>query len=293
MTICQGRTVIITGSGGGLGRAYALAFAQQGANVVVNDIRAEAAQAVADEINNAGGKAIANSSDITTTATAQIIVDEAIAAFGEVHVLINNAGVLRDGMFVNSDEEAWNTVMRVHLNGHFCLANILSKRWRDQSKAGKPVAARIINTSSGAGLQGSVGQSNYSAAKGAVASLTLVQAAELGRYGITANALAPAARTAMTESAMPDVVKKPDDNSFDAWAPENVAPLVVWLASEASSDISGQIFESQGGRISLCDGWRTGPTFDKGAALQVDEISDIIADLKAQAIAPQKVWGTK
>lgn len=293
MTICQGRTVIITGSGGGLGRAYALAFAQQGANVVVNDIRPEAAQAVANEINNTGGKAIANSSDITTTATAQIIVDEAIAAFGEVHVLINNAGVLRDGMFVNSDEDAWDMVMRVHLKGHFCLANILSKRWRDQSKAGKPLAARIINTSSGAGLQGSIGQSNYSAAKGAVASLTLVQAAELGRYGITVNALAPAARTAMTESAMPDVVKKPEDNSFDAWAPENVAPLVVWLASEASSDITGQIFESQGGRISLCDGWRTGPTFDKGALLQVDEIAYIIADLNAQAIAPQKVWGSK
>ena len=293
MTICQGRTVIITGSGGGLGRAYALAFAQQGANVVVNDIRAEAAQAVANEINNTGGNAIANSSDITTTATAQIIVDEAIAAFGEVHVLINNAGVLRDGMFVNSDEDAWDMVMRVHLKGHFCLANILSKRWRDQSKAGKPLAARIINTSSGAGLQGSIGQSNYSAAKGAVASLTLVQAAELGRYGITVNALAPAARTAMTESAMPDVVKKPEDNSFDAWAPENVAPLVVWLASEASSDITGQIFESQGGRISLCDGWRTGPTFDKGALLQVDEIAYIIADLNAQAIAPQKVWGSK
>jgi NAD(P)-dependent dehydrogenase (short-subunit alcohol dehydrogenase family) len=293
MTICQGRTVIITGSGGGLGRAYALAFAQQGANVVVNDIRAEAAQAVANEINNTGGNAIANSSDITTTATAQIIVDEAIAAFGEVHVLINNAGVLRDGMFVNSDEDAWDMVMRVHLKGHFCLANILSKRWRDQSKAGKPLAARIINTSSGAGLQGSIGQSNYSAAKGAVASLTLVQAAELGRYGITVNALAPAARTAMTESAMPDVVKKPEDNSFDAWAPENVAPLVVWLASEASSDITGQIFESQGGRISLCDGWRTGPTFDKGALLQIDEIADIIADLNAQAIAPQKVWGSK
>ena len=293
MTICQGRTVIITGSGGGLGRAYALAFAQQGANVVVNDIRAEAAQAVANEINNTGGNAIANSSDITTTATAQIIVDEAIAAFGEVHVLINNAGVLRDGMFVNSDEDAWDMVMRVHLKGHFCLANILSKRWRDQSKAGKPLAARIINTSSGAGLQGSIGQSNYSAAKGAVASLTLVQAAELGRYGITVNALAPAVRTAMTESAMPDVVKKPEDNSFDAWAPENVAPLVVWLANEASSDITGQIFESQGGRISLCDGWRTGPTFDKGALLQVDEIADIIADLNAQAIAPQKVWGSK
>ena len=293
MGICQGRTVIITGSGGGLGRAYALAFANEGANVVVNDIRLDAAQQVVDEINNNGGKAIANNDDITTTATAQNIVDDALAAFGEVHVLINNAGVLRDGMFVNSDENAWDMVMQVHLKGHFCLANILSRRWRDQAKAGSPVVARIINTSSGAGLQGSVGQSNYSAAKGGVASLTLVQAAELARYGITANALAPAARTAMTESAMPDVVKKPEDDSFDAWAPENVAPLVVWLGSEASSGVNGQIFESQGGRISLCEGWRTGPSFDKGAKLTVNEIADVIAELNEQAVAPQKVWGSK
>lgn len=293
MAICQGRTVIITGSGGGLGRAYALAFAAQGANVVVNDIRAEAAEAVVDEITQSGGKAIANSDDITTTSTAQKIVDAAISNFGEVHVLVNNAGVLRDGMFVNSDEDSWDMVMRVHLKGHFCLANILSRHWRDLAKAGSPVSARIINTSSGAGLQGSVGQSNYSAAKGGVASLTLVQAAELGRYGITANALAPAARTAMTESAMPDVVKKPEDDSFDAWAPDNVAPLVVWLGSEASSDITGQIFESQGGRISLCDGWRTGATFDKEAKLDVTEIGDILASLNAQAVPAQKVWGTK
>ncbi|TMM46964.1 SDR family oxidoreductase [Colwellia ponticola] len=293
MAICQERTVIITGSGGGLGRAYALAFAQEGANVVVNDIRLDAAQAVVDEINAAGGKAIANSSDITKTATAQQIVDDAIAAFGEVHVLVNNAGVLRDGMFVNSTEDEWDMVMQVHLKGHFCLANILSRRWRDQAKAGNPVAARIINTSSGAGLQGSVGQSNYSAAKGGVATLTLVQASELGRYGITANALAPAARTAMTESAMPDLVKKPTDDSFDAWSPENVAPLVVWLGSEASGDVTGQVFETQGGRISLCDGWRTGPTIDKGARLDVNEIADVIGQLNKQAIAPQKVWGSK
>jgi NAD(P)-dependent dehydrogenase (short-subunit alcohol dehydrogenase family) len=293
MAICQNRTVIITGSGGGLGRAYALAFAAEGANVVVNDIRLDAAQSVVDEINAAGGNAIANSSDITKTATAQEIVDDAIAAYGEVHVLVNNAGVLRDGMFVNSTEDEWDMVMQVHLKGHFCLANILSRRWRDQSKAGKPVAARIINTSSGAGLQGSVGQSNYSAAKGGVATLTLVQAAELGRYGITANALAPAARTAMTESAMPDLVKKPEDDSFDAWAPENVAPLVVWLGSEASGDVTGQVFETQGGRISLCDGWRTGPTIDKGARLEVNEIAGVIELLNEQATAPQKVWGTK
>ena len=293
MAICQGRTVIITGSGGGLGRAYALAFAAEGANVVVNDIRLDAAQSVVDEINNAGGNAIANSSDITKTATAQQIVDDAIAAYGEVHILVNNAGVLRDGMFVNSTEEEWDMVMQVHLRGHFCLANILSRRWRDQAKAGNPVAARIINTSSGAGLQGSVGQSNYSAAKGGVATLTLVQASELGRYGITANALAPAARTAMTESAMPDLVKKPEDDSFDAWAPENVAPLVVWLGSEASGDVTGQIFETQGGRLSLCDGWRTGPTIDKGARLEVNEIAGVIEQLNVQAVAAQKVWGSK
>jgi NAD(P)-dependent dehydrogenase (short-subunit alcohol dehydrogenase family) len=293
MAICQNRTVIITGSGGGLGRAYALAFAAEGANVVVNDIRLDAAQSVVDEINAAGGNAIANSSDITKTATAQEIVDDAVAAYGEVHVLVNNAGVLRDGMFVNSTEDEWDMVMQVHLKGHFCLANILSRRWRDLSKAGNPVAARIINTSSGAGLQGSVGQSNYSAAKGGVATLTLVQAAELSRYGITANALAPAARTAMTESAMPDLVKKPEDDSFDAWAPENVAPLVVWLGSEASNEVTGQVFETQGGRISLCDGWRTGPTIDKGARLEVNEIAEVIGQLNKQGVAPQKVWGTK
>lgn len=292
MASCKGRTVIITGSGGGLGRAYALAFATEGANVVVNDIRLDAATAVVDEIKAAGGMAIANSSDITTTATAQQIVDDAIAAFGEVHVLINNAGVLRDGMFLNLDEDDWDTVMRVHLKGHFCLANILSRHWRAQSKAGKQVAARIINTSSGAGLQGSVGQSNYSAAKGGVASLTLVQAAELARYGVTANALAPAARTAMTEGAMPDMVKKPSDDSFDSWAPENNAPLVVWLGSEASSGTSGQIFETQGGRISLCDGWRTGATIDKGARWEVSEIADVVTKLVEQSEKSQPVWGS-
>lgn len=293
MAICQGRTVIITGSGGGLGRAYALAFAQEGANVVVNDIRLDAAESVVNEIKATGGNAIANSSDITKTATAQEIVDDAITAFGEVHILVNNAGVLRDGMFVNSTEAEWDMVMQVHLKGHFCLANILSRRWRDLAKAGNPVAARIINTSSGAGLQGSVGQSNYSAAKGGVATLTLVQASELTRYGITANALAPAARTAMTESAMPDLVKKPEDDSFDAWAPENVAPLVVWLGSEASGEVTGQVFETQGGRISLCDGWRTGPTIDKGARLDVTEVAAVIEQLNQQAQAPQKVWGSK
>lgn len=292
MAICAGRTVIITGAGGGLGRAYALAFAAEGANVVVNDIRQAAAEDVAGEIRAAGGQAIANADDITTLATAQRIVDAALAAFGEVHVLVNNAGILRDRMFLSLSEEDWDLVMQVHLKGHFCLANILARRWRDQAKAGQPVDARIINTSSGAGLQGSVGQSNYSAAKGGVAALTLVQAAELARYGITANALAPAARTAMTESAMAEVVKKPEDGSFDLWAAENVAPLVVWLGSEQSRHVTGQVFESQGGRISLGDGWRTGVTRDKGARWLPEEIGAAVDAILAEAPKAQKVWGS-
>ena len=292
MAIWAGRPVIITGAGGGLGRAYALAFAAEGANVVVNDIRQAAADDVAGEIRAAGGQAIANADDITRLESAQRIVDAALAAFGEVHVLVNNAGILRDRMFLSLSEEDWDLVMQVHLKGHFCLANILARRWRDQAKAGQPVDARIINTSSGAGLQGSVGQSNYSAAKGGVAALTLVQAAELARYGITANALAPAARTSMTESAMAEVVKKPEDGSFDLWAAENVAPLVVWLGSEQSRHVTGQVFESQGGRISLCDGWRTGVTRDKGARWLPEEIGAAVDEILAEAPKAQKVWGT-
>lgn len=292
MRICENRTVIITGAGGGLGRAYALAFGQAGANVVVNDIRIEAATQVADEVIAAGGQALANQGDITSMSGAQSIVDAAVAAFGEVHVLVNNAGVLRDRMFVSLSEEDWDMVMKVHLKGHFCLANILGRRWRDAAKAGNKIDARIINTSSGAGLQGSIGQSNYSAAKGGIASLTLVQAAEMARYGVTVNGLAPAARTAMTESAMPDVVKAPADGSFDAWAPDNVAPLVVWLGSAESSHITGKLFESQGGRISMCDGWRTDATIDKGARWQPEELGPIIDQLISQATPAQKVWGT-
>lgn len=292
MAICAKRTVIITGAGGGLGRAYALAFAEQGANVVVNDIRVEAAQAVVDEIKAGGGNAVANADDITRVESARAIVDQALSNFGEVHVLVNNAGNLRDRMFVSLTEEDWDEVMRVHLKGHFCLANTLAKHWRDKAKAGETVAARIINTSSGAGLQGSVGQSNYATAKAGICALTLVQATELGRYGVTVNALAPAARTSMTESAMPDVVKKPDDHSFDFWDPANVAPLVVWLGSEGSGHVSGRVFEASGGKLSVADGWRTGPERDKLARWSVNEIGAAVDQLIAEGIAPQKVYGS-
>ena len=291
MAICTQRTVVITGAGAGLGRAYALAFAQEGANVVINDIRAEAAQAVADEVRAAGGQAIANTGDITTLAGAQSIFDATLAAFGDVHVLVNNAGVLRDRMFLSLSEEDWDTVMRVHLRGHFCMGNTFGRYWRDRKKAGHAVDARIINTSSGAGLQGSIGQSNYVAAKGGIAALTLVQAAELGRYGITVNSLAPAARTAMTEAGMPDMVKKPE-SGFDIWDPLNVASIVVWLGSAQSAHVTGRCFEAKGGEISVADGWHTGKITDKGARWEPAELGAVVDRLIAEAPAPQKVYGT-
>ncbi len=291
MTICTNRTVVITGAGAGLGRAYALAFAQEGASVVVNDIRLDAAQAVADEVKAAGGQAIANGGDITSLAGAQSILDAALAAFGDVHVVVNNAGVLRDRMFLSLSEEDWDMVMRVHLRGHYCMGNTFGRYWRDQKKAGKAVDARIINTSSGAGLQGSIGQSNYAAAKAGIAGLTLVQAAELARYGITANSLAPAARTAMTEGAMPDLVKKPDDG-FDAWDPMNVASIVVWLGSPLSAHVTGRCFEAKGGEISVADGWHTGAIRDKGARWEPAELTAVVDELIAQGPKPQKVYGT-
>jgi NAD(P)-dependent dehydrogenase (short-subunit alcohol dehydrogenase family) len=292
MGICKGRTVIVTGAGGGLGREYALALAAEGAQVVVNDIRAEAAQAVCDEIAKADGRALANADDITRIETAQRIVDAAQAAFGTVHAVVNNAGICRDRMFTSMTEDDWDAVMRVHLRGHFCLAQILARGWRDAAKAGAPVDARIINTSSGAGLQGSIGQSNYGAAKAGIAALTLMQAAELQRYGVSVNALAPSARTSMTEAVFADMMKKPEDGGFDTFDPANVAPLVVWLASEASREVTGQVFEVAGGMIAVAEGWRTGPSVDRGARWPAAEVGGAVADLVAQARPAQRVYGS-
>ncbi|WP_168791367.1 SDR family oxidoreductase [Paraburkholderia aromaticivorans] len=291
MGICNGRTVIITGAGGGLGREYALAYAAEGAAVVVNDIRHDAAQAVCDEVAQAGGRALANADDITRIDTAQRIVDAAHEAFGEIHVLVNNAGICRDRMFASMSEDDWDDVMRVHLRGHFCLAQWLAREWREASKAGAAVDARIINTSSGAGLQGSIGQANYGAAKAAIAALTLMQAAELQRYGIRVNALAPAARTSMTEGVFADMMKKPADG-FDYFDPANVAPLVVWLGSEQSRDVTGQVFEAAGGMIAVAEGWRTGPRIDHGARWNVAEIGGAVAALVARREPAQRVYGS-
>ncbi|NBP08846.1 MAG: SDR family NAD(P)-dependent oxidoreductase, partial [Gammaproteobacteria bacterium] len=253
--ICENRVVIVTGAGRGLGREYALAFAREGAKVVINDLGTSltgegrdlsTAQAVVDEIRSAGGEAVANGDDVADWEGAARIVQTAVRAFGRLDVVVNNAGFVRDRMFVSQTVEEWDAVIRVHLRGHFCVTSHAVAHWRAEQKAGRPVDARIINTSSGAGLQGSFSQSVYSAAKGGIASLTLVQAVELRRYGITANALAPAARTRMTEQAFAEKMRAPD-GGFDRQSPANIAPLVVWLGSAQSSNVTGMVFDIEGG----------------------------------------------
>jgi len=298
--ICENRVVIVTGAGRGLGRAYALAFAREGARVVVNDLGTSlagegrdlaAAQVVVDEIRAAGGEAVPNGDDVADWDGAARMVKTAIEAFGRLDVVVNNAGFVRDRMFVSQSLEEWDAVIRVHLRGHFCVASHAVAHWRAEQKAGRSVDARIINTSSGAGLQGSFSQSVYSAAKGGIASLTLVQAAELRRYGITANALAPAARTRMTEQAFADKMRAPDAG-FDRQDPANVAPLVVWLGSAQSAAVTGMVFDIEGGRITIANGWNDGPTVDKGARWEPAELGPVIADLVAARPPQKKVWGT-
>lgn len=293
--ICADRVAIVTGAGAGLGRSYALALAEAGASVIVNDINKQAAEEVVAEIKAAGGKAAVNTDDITDHAAAGNIVEHAVKEFGGLHAIVNNAGICRDRMFFSLGEEDWDAVVRVHLKGHFCLSNQACRYWRGVVKNdGQPVDARIINTSSGAGLLGSLGQSNYSAAKGGIATLTLVQAVELARYGITSNAMAPSARTNMTTQVpeMADRMKPPEDGSFDHFSPDNIAPLVVWLASPASAGVSGRVFELEGGKISLVDAWRAGPVEDKGTRWEPQELSAVVDKLIANSPAPQKVYGT-
>jgi NAD(P)-dependent dehydrogenase (short-subunit alcohol dehydrogenase family) len=289
--ICEGRVVIITGAGGGLGAAYAKAFAAEGAKVVVNDINPAAAQATVDAIKANGGQAIVNTSNITNYEDSANAVKQAVETFGDLHVVVNNAGICRDKMFASMTEADWDAVISVHLKGHFCISSHAVHYWRDQAKAGKKVDARIINTSSGAGLNGSVGQSNYAAAKGGIASLTLNQSAELKRYGITANALAPAARTGMTEQVFADMMKKPE-GGFDHYDPANVAPLVVWLGSAESAAITGRVFEVEGGKISIADGWRSTKGVDKGARWAPAEIAAAMDELLSKEVPAQKVYGS-
>jgi NAD(P)-dependent dehydrogenase (short-subunit alcohol dehydrogenase family) len=300
MGLLDGRVVIVTGAGGGLGRAHALAFAAEGARVVVNDIGVgldgsaagggSAAQGVVDEITAAGGEAVANGSNVAEWAQAAELIQTAIDSFGGLDVLVNNAGIVRDRMFVNATEDEFDAVTAVHLKGHFATMKHAGAYWRAQSKEGKAVDARIINTSSGAGLQGSVGQATYSAAKAGIAALTLVAAAEMGRFGVTVNAIAPSARTRMTETVFADMMAT-QGGDFDAMAPENVSPLLVWLGSVESKDVTGRVFEVEGGIIRVAEGWARGGEIDKGARWDPAELGPVVNDLLAKSRTPLPVFG--
>ena len=297
--ICDGRVVVVTGAGRGLGRAHALAFAAEGAKVVVNDLGvgldgtpdpdSPAAQVVA-EIRAAGGEAVAHGGDIATTAGAASLIATALDTFGRLDTLVNNAGYLRDRMLVNLDEDDWDAVTRVHLKGHFLPLKHAAAHWRAETKAGRTPVARIINTSSGAGLLGSVGQGNYSAAKAGIIALTLVAAAELARYGVQVNAIAPAARTRMTEHTFAETMAAPG-SGFDVMAAENVSPLVVWLGSAEGAGVTGRVFEVEGGRIAVMEGWRAGPGVDKGARWGVGEVGETVLKLLGEAEIPGAVYG--
>ncbi|WP_427869497.1 SDR family oxidoreductase [Leucobacter luti] len=296
--ILEGRVAIVTGAGRGLGREHALELARQGAKVVVNDLGTSLsgdgisqgpAQDVVDEIVAAGGEAVANGADIADFAQAKELVDQAIAAFGRLDILVNNAGFVRDRMLVNAEEDEWNAVLRVHLNGHFAPLRHASAYWRQEAKEGRTPDARVINTSSGAGLQGSVGQAAYSAAKGGIASLTLVAAQELGRYGVKVNAIAPSARTRMTEGPFADAMAAPEDG-FDRMHPGNVSPIVAWLAS-TDAQITGRVIEVEGGRVCVEEGWNHGPAEDLGRRWEAAEAGDRIRALIERAATPEAVYG--
>jgi NAD(P)-dependent dehydrogenase (short-subunit alcohol dehydrogenase family) len=291
--------VIVTGAGRGLGRAYALELGRRGARVVVNDLgvsadgagRAEGpAREVADMIRAAGGEAVTSFEDVADWEGAGRIVRTAIGQWGRLDVLVNNAGFVRDRMLVSTSEEEWDAVIRVHLKGHFAPTRHAIAHFRERSKAGEKVDGRIINTTSGAGLLGSVGQGAYSAAKAGIAALTLVEAEELARYGVTANAVAPAARTRMTETAFADMMRAPE-SGFDAMAPENVAPLVAWLASADSRDVTGRVFEVSGGNLAIAEGWSAGPQVDRGERWDAAEVGLEVRRLLARGHVPRKPYG--
>ncbi|MFD6924050.1 SDR family oxidoreductase [Streptomyces sp. NPDC059944] len=299
--LCEGRVVIVTGAGRGLGRAHALAYAAEGARLVVNDLGVGLdgapgpdgpARRVVEEIRAAGGEAVAHGGDIATTDGAASLVRAALDTYGRLDTLVNNAGFLRDRMLVNLDEEDWDAVLRVHLKGHFLPLRHAAAHWRSEAKAGRTPEARVVNTSSGAGLLGSVGQGNYSAAKAGVVGLTLVAAAEMRRYGVQANVIAPAARTRMTERTFAGTMTAPD-SGFDAMAPENVSPLVVWLGSAASAGVTGRVFETEGGRITVMEGWRPGPSADRGGRWTPAEAGDAARRLLTEAETPGAVYGAE
>ena len=290
MNVLEGRIAIVTGAGRGIGRAHALELARQGAKVVVNDFgvslagekEESPADAVVAEIEALGGEAVTNGADVADFAQAEAMVRQAIDTFGGLDILVNNAGFVRDRMLVNTSEEEWDAVIRVHLKGHFAPLRHAGAYWRAESKEGRQRDARVINTSSGAGLQGSIGQTTYSAAKAGIAGMTLVAAAEMGRYGVTVNAIAPVAQTRMTEGAFDtSQMAKPEDNS----------PIVAWLASVESADVTGRLIEIDGGQICVEQGWTHGPKRDIGRRWETTEVGSALRQLIAGGAAPEPVYG--
>jgi NAD(P)-dependent dehydrogenase (short-subunit alcohol dehydrogenase family) len=273
-----GKAAVVTGAGRGIGRGEALLLAAEGARVVVNDVDGPEAMAVVDEITAAGGTAIANTDDVSDWAGAEALVGTAVDRFGQLDVLVNNAGFLRDGMSFNLAEQDWEAVTSVHLDGHFAPSHFAAAHWRARSKSGETVAGRIVNTTSEAGLFGQAGQSNYAAAKAGIAGLTITLARELHRYGVTVNAIAPRARTRMTEAVLGDMTVAPD-GGFDEWHPDNIAPVVAWLASDGAAAVSGQVFVAFGGRLHLMTGWSLASTVEHPERWTVDALVTRSAEL--------------
>ncbi|HWE55513.1 MAG TPA: SDR family oxidoreductase [Acidimicrobiales bacterium] len=291
--ICEGRVVVITGAGRGIGREDALEFARQGARVVVNDLGAEVdgtgtssspAHDVVEEIKSLGGEAIANGDDVSDTEGAARLVQSAIDTFGGLDTLVNNAGILRDRMLVNMTVDEWDAVIKVHLRGTYAPTHAALQYWRDRSKAGQTNDARIINTTSPSGIYGNIGQTNYGAAKAGIAAFTVIAAMEVGRYGVTVNAIAPAALTRMTENLGGGGLRA--EVPADQWNPsgaENIAPITVWLGSNESGAVTGRVFNVRGGHISVAEGWVAGPGIDKEGRWDPAELTELVPDIVAQA----------
>ena len=263
---CEDRVCIVTGAGRGIGREYALMLAEHGAKVVVNDLGGARdgsgasegpAQEVVNEIEKAGGKAIANTDDVSDWNGAERMVKQAVDTYGRLDVLINNAGILRDRMLVNMEEAEWDAVIQVHLKGTFAPARHAAAYWREQSKAGNPIAGRLINTSSVSGIYGNPGQTNYGAAKMGIAAFTIIAARELERYGVTVNAIAPGALTRLTEDLGMGQASEEDKAKMD---PRWIAPIVTWLASTESGEVTGRVFEASGRMLAIAESWHRGPT---------------------------------
>ncbi|MFP3906986.1 MAG: SDR family oxidoreductase, partial [Acidimicrobiales bacterium] len=290
--ICDGRVAIVTGAGRGIGRGHALELARQGAKVVVNDIGGAVdgsgsdvgpAQQVVDEIAALGGEAVANTDSVADWEGAQRMVNQAIETYGSLDILVNNAGILRDRMLFNMTEEEWDAVIAVHLKGTFSPLRWAAAYWREKAKAGATFDASVINTSSTSGLFANPGQGNYGAAKSGIASLSIIAAKELARYGVRVNAIAPGARTRMTENLGGGQMAAAGEGEWDPRSPDNVAPLVTWLGSTEATGISGQVFIVGGGRVNVAIGWQRGPGEDKGARWDPTELTDVVPKLVEEA----------